>query len=63
MQDPLFWQALGRTLDWEENNEEAEWFEHSMKYHELILTEQSTDEFWNKLLGSKYPELLAEPEN
>lgn len=60
--DPLFWQALGKALGWEQwlptgfhdkyedDIEELGWKVQAMRFYDLILTGQPTEEFFATLL-------------
>ena len=59
--DPLFWQALGKALEWDlgdeideavfgEPKEKPYWLQYALDYHELLLTNSSTEKFWKELL-------------
>lgn len=57
--DPLFWQALGKALEERFEKSQApsfvsfdkwDWTYYAHQYFDLIMTEQSTDEFWKSLL-------------
>lgn len=60
--DPLFWQALGKALEWEEGKKiynrgiwdrsiREIWCENAHRFYDLILTGQPTEPFWDELLG------------
>lgn len=56
--DPLFWQALGKSLLWSDgashvSNPTPEWMENAHRFYDLILTGQPTDTFWADLLSDK----------
>lgn len=63
--DPLFWQALGKALGWDNGGYyhhypdnfsrfwQTEWLYHALHYHELNLTGGSTEKFWNEVLDLK----------
>jgi hypothetical protein len=56
IQDPLFWQALGKALRWESNYQRKRggyhfaWLHNAIQYHEMVLTDGDTDTFWKELL-------------
>lgn len=47
--DREFWIALGLALGW---NETGGWYTNALNFYRLILTNQSTDEFWASLLSN-----------
>lgn len=51
--DPTFWQALGKALGWPtiRSIEGQAWQRNAHRFYDLILQGQSTEEFWDKLLG------------
>lgn len=58
-QDPLFWQALGKALEWSEvtfTDDKKDtylpnsWIAHATDYFKLVLTGGDTEKFWNNLL-------------
>lgn len=63
--DPLFWQSLGKALEWERYNRCPacsrvpspasgpfdEWHYHALYFYDLILTGGDTQAFWDDLLG------------
>lgn len=61
--DPTFWQALGRALGWDDQEALEEykgvrryvpgWEINGEEFLHLILTQQSTEEFWKEKLNSK----------
>jgi hypothetical protein len=78
IQDPLFWQALGKALGWEgyqcENcgykhfgnigyseccslwtsaTTRPQWLYQALRYHELVLTGGSIEQFWKDLLNKE----------
>lgn len=48
-----FWQALGKILGWPtiRSIEGQAWQRNAHRFYDLILQGQSTEEFWDKLLG------------
>lgn len=49
-----FWQALGKSLGWSEKNyKTTEWHYQAMRFYDLILNNQPTDEFWEEILSAK----------
>src|SRR5436853_2595530 len=65
VQDPLFWQALGKALGWdkyssgdgfwgftgdEEYREELTWKTKAHQHFDLVLTGGDTEKFWKELL-------------
>lgn len=60
--DPLFWQALGKALGWEnevydwvplegpDKNMVPPWLIHALHYYRLVLTSGNTELFWKELL-------------
>lgn len=58
--DPLFWQALGKALGWDETNmlsyglrygkEVPESVGKALQYFEVALTGGDTEKFWKELL-------------
>jgi hypothetical protein len=58
--DPLFWQALGKALGWNETDKLAHdlhspdieplWYLFAMEYFDLVLTGGDTEKFWKELL-------------
>lgn len=50
--DPLFWQALGKSVGWNEHGTKypSVWFYQATTFYELILTGGNTDAFWASLL-------------
>lgn len=59
--DPLFWQALGKSLGWPKHEPTkdsssvgiTEWHHFAMSFYNLILTNGDTDKFWTDLLANK----------
>lgn len=55
--DPTFWIALGKEAGWkvDESNKYSvdTWRSVAHIFYDLILTEQSTDQFWADLLTKK----------
>ncbi len=60
--DPLFWQALGKALGWEEQSfgyetsygyweGKPEWNYFAHMYFDLLLTGGDTEKFWKELLA------------
>lgn len=59
--DPLFWQALGKALEWEigtkvDGNGDTyewpcEWLYRALRYHELKLIGGNEETFWQELLS------------
>lgn len=48
--DPAFWQCLGKALGWERYTMPyGDWKMYARRFYDLILTGQSTDEFWKEL--------------
>jgi hypothetical protein len=68
-QDPLFWQALGKALGWQEythvplgnwdevskmtTHSDFTWKYHAKRYFDLVLTGGDTEAFWKELISSK----------
>ena len=57
--DPLFWQALGKALEWRHLHGEfcdclgTVWREKAHQYFDLLMTDGDTDKFWRELLTNK----------
>lgn len=61
--DPLFWQALGKALGWEQYLEsggrnkygddefDLSWKVYAHKYLDTVLTGGDTEQFWKELLN------------
>lgn len=47
--DQTFWQALGKALGWGKARAENPWPE-AHRFYDLILTNQSTEQFWKNML-------------
>jgi hypothetical protein len=56
--DPIFWQALGKSLGWREATHIVkediidDWLKTAHRFYDLILQGQSTDDFWKELLAN-----------
>jgi hypothetical protein len=50
--DPLFWQALGKALGWDDFRAAVPplWLANALHYHELLLTGGDTEKFWKELI-------------
>jgi len=66
LQDPVFWQTLGKALGWGECNEgyhvhtcnvRDSWKENAHQYFDLLLTGGDTEKFWKDLIN----EVATEP--
>lgn len=61
--DPTFWQALGKSLEWNKIADGKDWSpekygfmpvwkHYALKFYDLILTNGDTDTFWKELLAT-----------
>lgn len=58
--DPTFWQALGKSLGWKDwegkyspaVNIQLAWQYEAHRFYDLILTGQSTEQFWEEILSA-----------
>lgn len=50
--DPTFWQALGKSLGWDNRGKHLDHvaFAYARKFYDLILQGKPTEEFWNLIL-------------
>lgn len=52
--DPLFWQSLGKALEWDDVEDESTrtsyWHFNALKFFSLILTNGDTEKFWKDLI-------------
>ena len=63
IQDPLFWQALGKALGWGFNLKKNpfdedeigvdRWLAEALNYFHLVLTGGNTEKWWQELLTNK----------
>ena len=50
--DPTFWQALGKSLRWEDHGlKPSVWFYKAITFYEMILAGNDTDDFWKEILS------------